>query len=469
MRNLLAILMYVLAVSFASSADAAPAARTAAPAIPDSPAGRVFRAWFDAFNSGDRAQIEAYYKKYEPTQSAQMVLGFRRRVGGFDLVEVRDSKPNDLVVQLKERNSPTNAIAGVHVKPGNRPSVVSFVLIAIPPGMSPEQMNVTVDAALRARIIDHIAAKLTEFYIYPDVAKKMVDAMRAHQKKGDYDSITDGYAFASRLTGDLKAVSHDGHLRVGCSPRPVPPDDPADDDQSREQPASPEFVELMHQRNCAVVKVEHLPPNIGYIQIDGFFDRKTCGPTITSAFALVQYADALILDLRDNGGGSPEMVSYVASYLFAKRTHINDLYYRHGNKTTQYWTDPTVPGAKFVGKPVYVLASNRTFSGGEELTLDLKSQKRATIVGETTGGGAHPTGPHKVEEHFFVGVPSGRPINPITKGDWEGTGVAPDVKAPADDALDVAKKLALEAIAKNAPKRPPRPNGPPPPSAAPKK
>jgi peptidase S41-like protein len=457
MRTLVAAILF-LAVGAATPATAAPPAKgtpngktAAPPAIPDTPAGRVFRAWFDAFNSGERAQIAAYLKRYEPTESPDGLLGFSRHVGGFDVVAVHDSRPLDLVVQLKERNSPTNALAGVHLKTADPPTLVSFDLNAMPPGKTAAEMAVTVDGALRARIIDNIAAKLTEYYIYPDVAKKMVDAVRGHQKSGDYDAITDGFSFASLLTRDLKAVSHDGHLRVQCDPEVLPKEDPPDD-----APPPPGFLDFLKRQNCAFEKVERLEQNIGYIKFNAFGDRKLCGPIATAAFSFVPHVDALILDLRDNHGGSPEMVSFVASYLFDKRTHINDLYYRHDNKTTEYWTDPSVPGSKFLGKPVYVLTSHGTFSGGEEFTLDLKSQKRATIVGETTGGGAHPTGAYRVEDHFSIGVPGGRPINPITKGDWEGTGVAPDVKTSADEAFDVARKLALEAIAKSRPQGPPK-------------
>jgi len=108
-----------------------------------------------------------------------------------------------------------------------------------------------------------------------------------------------------------------------------------------------------------------------------------------------------------------------------------------------------VPGTRLPKSAAYVLTSNRTFSGGEEFTNDLKTQKRATIVGETTGGGAHPVGGHRIDDHFTIGVPFARAINPITKTDWEGTGVAPDVSVKASDALETAEKLAAEKIESN--------------------
>jgi C-terminal processing protease CtpA/Prc len=159
------------------------------------------------------------------------------------------------------------------------------------------------------------------------------------------------------------------------------------------------------------------------------------------------HTDALIFDLRENHGGAPDMVEFMISYLFEQSTHINDLTNRHDNDTHQYWTIPWVPGPRFVDQPVYVLTSHQTFSGGEEFTFDLKTQKRATIVGETTGGGAHPVRGMPAGDHFTIGVPFGRPINPVTKGDWEGSGVEPDVPVPAAEALTKAEKLATDKLA----------------------
>ena len=201
----------------------------------------------------------------------------------------------------------------------------------------------------------------------------------------------------------------------------------------------------MESINCGFVKVEHLPGNVGYLKFNMFADPEICGPTATAAMNFVANVDALIIDLRENGGGAPAMVAYISSYLFSKKTHLNDLWTRRTNETREFWTDPGVAGKKLGDdKPVYVLTANRTFSGGEEFTNNLKVLKRATIVGETTGGGAHPVNGQRIDEHFMIGVPFARAINPITKTNWEGTGVEPDVKVPAADALTTAQKLIAE-------------------------
>ena len=160
----------------------------------------------------------------------------------------------------------------------------------------------------------------------------------------------------------------------------------------------------------------------------------------------VAHTDAIIFDLRQNGGGQPAMVTLIASYLFDKPTHLIDIYNRKEDSTTQNWTLSYLPGARLTKQPVFVLTSKRTFSGAEEFAFDLKNQKRATIVGETTGGGAHPVSGHTVADYFTIGVPFAKSLDPVTRTNWEGTGVEPDVKVPEADALTTAEKLAMEKI-----------------------
>jgi C-terminal processing protease CtpA/Prc len=191
-----------------------------------------------------------------------------------------------------------------------------------------------------------------------------------------------------------------------------------------------------------------------------------CAPTVVAAMAFVAHTDALIFDLRTNGGGDPQMVTYIASWLFDHPTHLNDLYNRHEDSTTQFWTLAYVPGDRIASQPVYVLTSKQTFSGAEEFCYDLKNQKRATLVGETTGGGAHPVSGHLVADYFMVGVPFAKAINPISKTNWEGTGVEPDFKVSADEALTTAEKLANDKIQAAKPKPPAGSPVPPPPPPA---
>lgn len=417
-----------------------PAAAHAQATPPDTPAGRTFSAWLAAFNSGDQSQLDAYYHKYDPGKSASDIMPFRKQTGGFDLLQIIKSEPLHLEVLIKERLSDTRALAKFDVKDASG-QVVESTLRALPPGASVSQLNFTLDAATRTQVINTALAELNEFYVSPGVATQMSDAIRARQKRGEYDSITDGDAFAMKLTGDLRDVSHDKHLRVDFSPVPLPKEMSAPDPQ-----AEAEYRKQMARANCGFDKLEMLPGNIGYVKFDFFADPAVCAPTVIAAMNFLANSDAVIFDLRENGGGDPEMVTFLCSYLFDQPTHLNDLWTRKGNSTQQFWTLPYVSGKRLATQPAYVLTSHRTFSGGEEFTYNLQQQKRATIVGEVTGGGAHPVAGHRINDHFEIGVPFATAINPISHISWEGTGVTPDVKVPAAAALSTAQSLATKRV-----------------------
>ena len=434
--------MRIAALLFLAAASCRP--QTNIPSMPDTPAGHALAAWLEAFNSGDRARIQAFLAKYEPTRSLDESMSFREQTGGFQLLGIDKSEKLHIEFRVKELASPTTAFGRINVKDADPPEIVNFSLRAIPPGTTAAAMTVTIDAAARARVIDGAVANLNEFYVFPETAKKMEDGLRAHQKKGDYDAVTDGDAFADLLTDNLQAVSHDKHLRVSFSPMVLPKDEPG-----RNNDDDPKMRASMERDNCAFEKVERLPANIGYLKFNAFLDPAICAPTAIAAMNFLANVDAIIFDLRGNGGGDPKMIAFISTYLFREPTHLNDLYNRKEDSTTQYWTLPYVPGKRLSGKPVFVLTSKRTFSGAEEFSYNLKNLKRATLIGETTGGGAHPVAGHRIDDHFMIGVPFARAVNPISKTNWEGTGVEPDVKVPAGEALDVAKKMAAEATKKN--------------------
>ena len=322
--------------------------------------------------------------------------------------------------------------------PDKAPVPLSASMPWPPQGTTPS--GAMLDAAERNRVIAGVISNLKDYYVYPEMAQKMVSALEAHEQAGDYNAQTDGPAFADLLTKQLRDVSDDRHLRVVYDPMTAgsaAPRAPEDD---------PEFRRFVESHNCAFTKAEILPDNIGYLKLDAFAPPSLCRATAIAAFGFLAHVDALIFDLRENHGGDPHMVALIASYLFDRPTHLNDIYNRRENSTQQFWTSTDLPGTKFPGKPAYVLTSGETFSGGEEFTYDLKNLKRATIVGERTGGGAHLVAPHRIDSRFAIGVPFGRPINPVSKTDWEGTGVEPDVKVKATDALETAEKLARSKL-----------------------
>ena len=313
-------------------------------------------------------------------------------------------------------------------------AVVSFA--------QPEQPDLTIDAATRTQVIDGILKRLNDSYVFPDVAKKMEQSIRERVNKKEYDQITSAKEFATKLTNDLQDVSHDKHLRVRYSNQAIPERGPRREPTAEEREQRRRDLTWM---NHGFGKVERLPGNIGYLEFFNFMDEELGADTVASAMNFVNGTDALIIDMRRNGGGNPAMVALVCSYLFGNEpVHLNDLYWREGNRTDEFWTKKEVAGKRYLNKDVYVLTSKRTFSGAEEFTYNLKNLKRATIIGETTGGGAHPGGGFRVSEHFQMFVPTGRAISPITKTNWEGTGVTPDINVPADQALHVARLMALK-------------------------
>jgi C-terminal processing protease CtpA/Prc len=311
----------------------------------------------------------------------------------------------------------------------------------------PDQPDLTIDAATRTQVIDTILKRLHQSYVFPEVAKKMQQSIQEKVAKKEYDQITSAKEFATTLTKDLQAVSNDKHLRVRYSHRPLP------ERTEQRQPSAEErerFKRDMTWANHGFAKVERLRGNIGYLEFLNFMDPELGADTVAAAMNFINGTEALIIDMRNNGGGDPAMVALVCSYLFGPEpVHLNDLYWREGNKTEEFWTKKEVAGKRYLNKDVYVLTSKRTFSGAEEFSYNLKNLKRATIIGETTGGGAHPGGGYRITPNFGMFVPTGRAISPITKTNWEGTGVTPDIAVPADQALLVARVMALKKVLTN--------------------
>ena len=306
----------------------------------------------------------------------------------------------------------------------------------------PEQPDLTIDAATRTQVVDTILKRLNDSYVFPDIAKKMEASIHERVTKKEYDQITSAKQFATTLTNDLQAVSHDKHLRVRYSYEAVPERGPRQEPTAEEREQRKRDLTWM---NHGFSKVERLRGNVGYLEFLNFMDEELGADTVAAAMNFVNGTDALIIDMRNNGGGNPAMVALVCSYLFGPEpVHLNDLYWREGNRTDEFWTRKELSGKRYLNKDVYVLTSKRTFSGAEEFTYNLKNLKRATIIGETTGGGAHPGGGFRISEHFGMFIPTGRAISPITKTNWEGTGVTPDISVPADQALLVARIMALK-------------------------
>ncbi|MDN5288785.1 MAG: Peptidase family [Mucilaginibacter sp.] len=300
-----------------------------------------------------------------------------------------------------------------------------------------QNQDAPLTADVKLKVVDGLSAALKKNYVFVDTAAKMGAYIKSKLKKGDYNSIDKPVDFAITLNTDLHAVYNDLHLSVFYNP----PFEMSLLDTSKADAAKMEQQDFNAAKrdNFAFSKLEVLSNNIGYIRFTRFYSvSDESKATVNSAFSFLKNTNALIIDLRYNSGGDPEMVKYVCSYFFKEKTHINDLYERRINKTTAYWTEPLNYSNTFSAVPVYILVSKGTFSGAEEFAYDLQNQHRATIIGETTGGGAHPVEPEPLGNGFVGNIPFARAINPVSKKNWEAVGVMPDIKVKADSALDYA-------------------------------
>jgi hypothetical protein len=285
----------------------------------------------------------------------------------------------------------------------------------------------------RQRVLDAVIADLKQHYFDPAIAQQTADALLAHQRRGDDPGATTDKNFAALLTTQMREISHDLHLEVIYMATSPP-------QSSRAEGRTPASLQ---KDNCSFEKVQILTQNIGYLKLDAFQDPSGCDRTAARAMASLNDVNALIFDLRDNRGGTAEMVSLISSYLF---DHPEYLFDPRRVPTPRSWTSSPVPGSKLANKPVYILTSSTTISAAEQFTYNLKMLKRATIVGEVTAGGANAGVFHRIDDHYGVAIPENRAVNPYGQADWEAVGVQPDIKVPAAAALDDALRQAQSQI-----------------------
>ena len=343
----------------------------------------------------------------------------------------------------------------IHRPLARRPSpaaalTLAACLLAVPVAASaqadlPPRPDAAVDAAARTAAIAALAADIDAHYVFPDRGAAIVARLHERAAAGAYDALASGRAFADAVNADLDAASgHDRHLRVYVEPATLPPADAhgkLPDDDVMDEPQ-------MQRLAYGIERVERLPFDIGYVDLTLLAPAAGAAPRYAAMMTLVAGTRALVIDLRRNHGGDQEAVKLLCSYLFDGRTHLNDIWFRDGDRLVPGWTTDTLAGPRYgQQRRVVVLTSRETFSAGEDVAYALKNAGRATVVGEATGGGAHPGDMYRLGEHLAAFVPNGRTISPVTHGDWEGTGVQPDVTVPADRALAEAQKLLLRELA----------------------
>jgi C-terminal processing protease CtpA/Prc len=295
-------------------------------------------------------------------------------------------------------------------------------------------------------ITRELGALVADRYVFPDLGTDISQRLADRLAGGSYQSVPDEESLAVALTQDLQTVNGDQHLRLLHSPAELP----ARGDEAGELAAMTAWA----QRSAGgIARAERLEGNVGYLDLQPLlFPPSLAGEAVAAAMTLMAAADALLIDLRQCLGGDPDMVAMVCSYLFGpERVHLIDMIHRPAQdgaaEIRQSWTLPFVPGRRFgPDKPVFVLTSSTTFSGGEELAYDLQQLGRASVVGERTRGGAHPVERFRLRPHLQATIPVARALSPATGGNWEGTGVQPDVPVAAGEALDTGYQRALAQV-----------------------
>jgi Peptidase family S41 len=293
----------------------------------------------------------------------------------------------------------------------------------------------------RTQIIAAAAELLQARYVDRPAGARLARTLQGNARR--WSSISDPSRFAAEVTAWLRRESGDGHLGLSYSEQPI-----AESGSDDAFTASEMERWYGPQVNHGVERIERLDGNIMLLELRVFPPPAMAAEVIAAAMNVVAQGDALIIDLRRNGGGA-ETVNLVAGYLLEGGRPLSGIYDRPSDTLRANSSPIWVPGRRFgATKPVYILTSRRTFSAAEALAYDLQALERATIIGEVTGGGAHPYEYRRVHPHFALDLPEGRSVNPITGGNWQGVGVRPDVEVPADAALDRAIALAREAIAR---------------------
>ncbi len=325
------------------------------------------------------------------------------------------------------------------MKPLTQALALAAVLMLSPLGMAaPAGSPLVLTPAQQADLSRQIGLRLSQDY--HDLARVPAALAALKPQAG----ALSGPALAEAWTRQLQSELQDAHARLVYSPEALPLDVKEAQDAD-EAPSGPP-PEVMRHLNCGVERVEHYPGNIGYLRVDGMAPPEACAPTVAAALQVLAHSDALILDLRRNGGGSPAMVQWLASHFLPPQTALSSMVRARDASKETMKTQAGLPGPQLPNLPLYVLTSAKTFSAGEQLAYDLQQARRATVVGEPSGGGANPGAFRTVHPHFRLWVSLARSVSPVTGGNWEGVGVQPDEHAKAPEARRVAYGRALKDL-----------------------
>lgn len=402
-------------------------------AIPDTAAGKRLGQMIDSVKSGGDAMENFITSGFK--DQGEDALAKRRSnssqissmLGSIEFEKLVESSEHSISARCTSENGP-KVIVSISVDE-EEPYQITSIRVE-PAGEDGESDTSPLNMDEKKEVIQSMIDELRSKYVFPKVAEEMAIDLENSLEAGDYNEIDRPQKFAETLTTQLREICKDKHLRVRSGGVRRPGSSPG----------------RRASDNHGFVKVETLPGGVGYLKFNYFSGDGEAEKTAAAAMNFLGNSEAIIFDLRENGGGSPDMIAFLQGYLFEESVHLNSFYNRPTDTTSESWSRDDVPGKKMPNVDVYVLTSSYTFSGAEEFSYNLKNLKRGTIVGETTGGGAHPVMGVGLGKRFSMSMPFARAINPITNTNWEGVGVKPDVAVSANEALDKAIELAKMKI-----------------------
>lgn len=320
-----------------------------------------------------------------------------------------------------------------------RLGLIAALLLPLPRPNARESDAGRLERAFVAQTVAALADVVEREYFAPEAASRVARALRSAQAEGRYDDAGTPAELAKALTRDLQAEASDKHLAVAVVQVPPRAPSASGDDSER--------ATRGRRDNFGVRHIEILAGNVGYLDIRAFYRPDEARDTIGAAMRMLKHADALILDLRENGGGSPGTVALLASYLFEEPgLPLFTVLPRSGRDGRAYATEIPAPAERDPARPVFALTAAGTFSAGEGLAFLLQERHRLEVVGERTAGAANPGRPYPLNERLEATVPNGRVASAVSGRNWEGRGVTPDVPVAAAQALRVAHARALREL-----------------------
>jgi hypothetical protein len=288
-----------------------------------------------------------------------------------------------------------------------------------------------------ARKVDSL---LVANYVLPEAAERYAAEFRRGYTTGAYNAFTDPVEYAAQLTADLIEITGDSHFSF----RVIQVSQPSEDSESHlRHPVR--YFRLGQRENLGYFKLEWIEGKVGLLDLRRFYPVSLSRDMVDAAMLFLSNAQAIVIDVRENGGGAGESLQYFCSYFLDYPTQLTSDYSRRHDFLTEYWTTAEVSGTRRTDVPVFIVVGERTFSAAETFAYDMQANGRATLVGDSTGGGAHSVDLFQVDDLFEIYIPTSRAINPVTGENWEGVGVIPDVIVPSEAALDSALVLALDA------------------------